>query len=475
MFSRRNFLKASGTACLLPNFACAAAAEVTPKNSVLHLKPSTFQQSHAISGGVPTEFWGFNGTIPGPELRFKKGQIARIMVSNGLLKNTTVHWHGVRVPHAMDGVPHVSQPPIAPGASFQYEFQLKDSGTFWYHPHERSYEQVGRGLFGPLIVEEDDPPAVDRDLTWVLSDFLLDPASGRHQPFGAMAAHAMNGRIGNLITINGVDINQGVRLDVARGERIRLRLINASTARVFAPAFDGHQPWVIAFDGNGVEPHPFEASRTNLGPGMRLDLIIDCPQSAGKEFFIRDAISGQRMATLGYPDKAPLRNERLPPPAALVANNFPRPNLKRAVHHSIEFKGGDSGPPTIGMIDGKDVSYQDMKQKYSVAWTVAGHAAMEESHQHEPLLVLKHNTSYILNLSNSTAFVHPIHLHGMSFQVLSYNGVAPPYPEWRDTVFMGPFDDVQIAFVADNRGDWMFHCHILEHAASGMMGIIRVE
>lgn len=478
MLSRRKFLAASGAALLLPHVSGRAADAVTDASvlqPVLQLRPQVFFKSYAIAGGKPTELWGFNGRTPGPELRFRKGDLARISVSNGLTKNTAVHWHGIRVPHAMDGVPYVSQPPIIPGATFEYEFLLKDSGTFWYHPHERSFEQVGRGLYGALIVEEASPPAVERDIAWVLSDFLLDPATGAHQPFGVMSVHAQAGRIGNVITINGADVGSGIRLEVAQGERVRLRLINASTARVFSLAFDGHKPWIIAFDGHGVTPHLLAASDTFLGPGMRLDLILDCVNQAGQEFSVNDLISGQGLAKITYPGRAPLRSAALPAPARLAANDIPVPDLKKAVRHEIEFRGGDAGPLGIGMVNGKAISYDDMKHKYGLAWTVANHAAIEHEHQHEPLLVLKHNASYVLNLSNRTAFAHPIHLHGTPFQVLRYNGVAPRYPEWRDTVFMNSFDDVQIAFVAATRGDWMFHCHILEHAASGMMGVIRIE
>jgi FtsP/CotA-like multicopper oxidase with cupredoxin domain len=474
MLSRRQLLQGSSALLAVSPFS-GYSAEPAAKDAAYSLTPQPFQRAYAIAGGKPSEFWGFNGSAPGPELRFRKGDVARIAVTNALPADTAVHWHGLRVPHAMDGVPGLSQPPIRPGESFVYELPLKDSGTFWYHPHERSFEQVGRGLYGALIVEEAAPPPVDRDITWLLSDFLLDPATGAHQPFGVMAAHAEKGRLGNVIAINGVDTREGIRIDVARGERLRLRLVNACTARVFSLAFEGHEPWVLAFDGHGVTPHRLAAGATFLAPGMRLDLIIDGVHDAGREFAVTDRVSGTRLARLAYPDMPPLRKDVLPAPARLAANDLPLPDLKSATHHEIEFRGGNAGPPVIGKVDNREVSYDDMKQRYGLAWTVAGHAAMEHVHVHEPLLALKRNSTCVLTLSNNTGFVHPIHLHGLAFQVLSYNGTAPAYPEWRDTVFMDAFDEVQIAFVADNPGDWMFHCHILEHAASGMMGVVRVE
>lgn len=473
-FSRRDFLCAAGSGLLLAPWSSPVRAVAAGERSY-SLKPQPVGKAFSLAGGKNTECWAFDGSSPGPELRFKKGERALISVSNGLKRNTTVHWHGVRVPNAMDGVPYVSQEPIAPGESFTYDFRLPDSGTFWYHPHERSYEQVGRGLFGPLIVEEEEPLPVDRDLTWVLADFLIDPASGEHRPFGEMSAHARSGRLGNVITVNGRESGKDSRLEVAPGERIRLRLINAATARVFALEFAEHQPWVIAFDGNGIPPRPLTPENTFLGPGMRIDLVIDCSRGAGGRYAVKDLVSNQAIASLEYRDVAPVRSERLPPPKPLAPNAYPVPDIKRATHHSIEFRGGDQGPPTIGRIDGKDIPYEDMKSKYGVAWTVAGHSASEDSHHHEPLLVLKRNRSYVLTLSNSTGYIHPMHLHGTTFRVLSYNGANVPYPEWRDTVYLDPFEEVRIAFVADNPGDWMFHCHILEHAASGMMGVFRIE
>src|SRR5260221_2016971 len=131
-----------------------------------------------------TEVWAYDATVPGPTLRVRRGEILRIAVENRLAEETTVHWHGIRLPNAMDGVPFLTQAPIAPRSSFTYEFAPPDAGTFWYHPHERSFEQVGRGLYGAFIVEEERPITVDRDLTWVLGDWRLGPDASINQDFG---------------------------------------------------------------------------------------------------------------------------------------------------------------------------------------------------------------------------------------------------------------------------------------------------
>ncbi|MPZ41262.1 MAG: multicopper oxidase domain-containing protein, partial [Rhizobiales bacterium] len=150
-----------------------------------------------------TDVWAYGRTVPGPEIRVRQGERLRVVVENRLPQETTIHWHGVRVPNAMDGVPHLTQKPIAPGERFVYEFDVPDAGTYWYHPHHRSFEQVGRGLAGALIVEEMEPLPVDRDLVWVLGDWRLARDGSIVNDFGNLMEVTMAGRIGNTVTING--------------------------------------------------------------------------------------------------------------------------------------------------------------------------------------------------------------------------------------------------------------------------------
>ena len=185
----------------------------------------------------------------------------------------------------MDGVPHLTQPPIAPGETFVYEFDVPDAGTYWYHPHERSFEQVGRGLYGPLIVEEREPIQVDRDVTWVLDDWRLLPDAQISDDFGNFMDASHNGRVGNTVTVNGRILET---FPVRAGERLRLRLINAANARIFALEFQDHRPMVIALDGQPVEPHEPAGGRVILGPAMRADLVFDMTGRPG------DALHGHR-------------------------------------------------------------------------------------------------------------------------------------------------------------------------------------
>jgi FtsP/CotA-like multicopper oxidase with cupredoxin domain len=162
--SRRNFLAASGAAATASLLRPRHAQTGGTTDAHLIAKPG---HAHLVGASYPkTAVWAYNANVPGPEIRIRQGGHLRVTVENQLPEETTVHWHGVRVPNSMDGVPHLTQSPIASGESFVYEFDVPDAGTYWYHPHQRSFEQVGRGLYGPLIVEEEDPIQVDRDVIW---------------------------------------------------------------------------------------------------------------------------------------------------------------------------------------------------------------------------------------------------------------------------------------------------------------------
>ena len=218
-FSRRSFLVAGGGAAIgafLPAWPGRAAPSA---KSDLVARPG-----RAALVGAPypeTSVWSYNGAIPGPEIRIRQGERLGISVENRLAEETTVHWHGLRVPNAMDGVPHLTQRPIAPGEAFVYEFDVPDAGTYWYHPHQRSFEQVGRGLYGPLIVEEREPIRVDRDVTWVLDDWRLLQNAQISDDFGNFMDSSHNGRVGNTVTVNGRILES---FAVRAGERVRLRL-----------------------------------------------------------------------------------------------------------------------------------------------------------------------------------------------------------------------------------------------------------
>src|SRR5438132_4502665 len=282
--SRRALLLSAGAAALeatLPFRRSFAASEI--KEHRLTARTATVNLTG--DGHPDTAVWAYGGTVPGLEVRIRQGDPVRFVVSNKLGEDTTVHWHGIRLPNAMDGVPGLTQKPIRPGESFVYEFTPPDAGTFWYHPHADTLQQLGRGLGGALIVEEREPLAVDRDLLWFIEDWRLDD-EGRIAPgFGNRMEAGMSGRIGNTVTLNGRVPEVAT---VKAGERVRLRLVNAALARIVGLRFEGHKPVVVAYDGQPCDLHPPEGGRLLLGPAMRADLVIDMRGAPGRRYAVID-------------------------------------------------------------------------------------------------------------------------------------------------------------------------------------------
>ena len=414
-----------------------------------------------------TDVWCYGGNVPGPEIRLRQGDTLRVSVENRLPQDTTVHWHGLRIPNAMDGAPYVTQPPIQPEESFVYQFTVPDAGTFWYHPHAHSAEQVGRGLMGALVIEEPEPLPVDRDVVWVLGDFRLQDDASVAGGFGNRMEMSMSGRIGNTVTING---RVPDRFRVRSGERVRLRLINAAPARIFGLEFRGHRPLLVAFDGQPVEPHAPEGGRVVLGPAMRTDLILDMTGKPGHSATVVDTFYKDleyKLVEISYTDEQPLRAQPLAAPAKLPPNPIPEPDLANAQRHDVTLTGGMMGG--MGMGGGM------MGMMGGSMWAINGVAVMhDDMRSMKPVLTLTRGKSYVLAIDNQTAWHHPMHIHGHSFRVITRNSARTKYREWRDTVLIPPRERAEIAFVADNPGDWMFHCHILDHQEGGMMSIIRV-
>src|SRR5262245_16552155 len=334
---RRQFLALAAAAAA----GALAPGDVPAQTPARRLRVAGASQALAGEGNPATSVWTYNGTVPGPQLRYRQGERLRVEVENALDVETTVHWHGIRLPNAMDGVPHLTQPPIAAnGGRFLYEFDLPDAGTYWYHPHLGSPEQVGHGLYGALIVEEREPPAVDRDVVWVLSDWRLDRGARIADDFRSFMDSSHAGRIGNTVTVNGAVLES---FSVRAGERIRLRLINASNARIYGLDFDGHEPWLIAFDGQPIEPH--RPGRVVLGPAQRADLVLDCSAAPGSRHPVVDGFYRQRayrVLDLVYSGETATRRSS-PEVPRLSQNPWPKPDLARSERHRTVFGGGMMG------------------------------------------------------------------------------------------------------------------------------------
>lgn len=456
-------------------FACRSAATTTaptPAQQALRefadVLPSTASPNHTVReyaieaapveipfvDGKKLKVWAYNGRVPGPTIRIRLGETLRVRFTNHLPQETTIHWHGVRLPNAMDGVPHLTQPPVQPNATFVYEFTPKDAGTYWFHPHVRASEQVERGLYGVLIVEDAVPPPYSRDIVWVLDDWRLDPTGQIAAQFNTRHDLAMDGRWGNVITINSQ--TQTV-LKVQPGERIRLRLLNTANGRIFKPNFGDLDATIIAVDGNYLRA-PIAANSTDfeLAPGNRLDLDLVFNRSTSAAMQLTDVLSPARpnvLATFEF-DGAPIA-----PPA------FEAPRNAGVPHWSTALSAPSAHNFVLGARSGG---------VFGIEWTIDDQAFAGHQHTMAPLATLPVHAFARLHFTNTSARTHPIHTHGMFFKLLARDGVTVDEPFFRDTIIVHPREELDIGVVPLDVGTWMMHCHILEHAEAGMMATIAV-
>ena len=469
---RRRFLLASSAALAAPSLLRGAA--LAADTAELRAAPTTAQLVPPQYGA--TGVWAFGNSIPGPKIRVRAGERVRRRFVNGLPQNSAVHWHGIRIDNAMDGAAGFTQPPVEPGASFLYDFVAPDPGTYWYHSHDRSWEQMARGLSGPLIVEDVEPwagleGAATREITLFLDDWLLaQDASIHEESLGALHAWAHAGRIGNTFTVNGT---MDPDVPVRAGERLRLRLVNAANARVMPVRIASHRAKVIALDGFPITPRDAEDGVT-LAPAQRADLLIDCTGEPGTRAAIAvDRGRGQwiEVARLGYSDEAPLprAGADVRPLPSWDAGRRPPLDLANAQREMLVMEGGAMGGLARARLGGVDRDFRELIANRRV-WAFNGVAGDLE----EPTFRAKRGRTVHLTMRNATRWPHGIHTHGHHFTVLSINGTPDPYRDRRDTVLLQPDDEIEVAFVADNPGKWLLHCHMLEHQASGMLSWFEV-
>lgn len=461
MISRRQFiagttLVAAGVA-LSPRLGLAADAPT----ATLRARPS---EAPLMGPGKPkTAVWSFGNGSPGPLIRIPQGKAVHIRVENGLSEPTSVHWHGIRLANAMDGVPGMTQDAIPAGGGFDYRFTSPDAGTYWYHSHERAYEQVARGLYGPLIVDEATPPAVDSDRLFLADDWRLGEDGQIAGGFGDLHEMAHGGRLGNWLTVNG---EAAVTYPVRPGERVRLRCISAANARIMAFRFPGVVAHVIALDGQPLAAPQALTGLLVLGPANRADLIVDIPADAKGALAIEEVSTGEPIQAAAFNvSGAPLRTAAAPVPA-LPSNPLPKLDLKDPLVLPLVMQGGMMGQmPDQVEFKGQMYDMRTLMMSQGKAWAfngVAGPMPMK------PLARIARGRTVAVDIDNQTAWQHAMHLHGHHFQVVAKGGKAVQGEPWRDTLLMDSGEKARIAFVADNPGKWLLHCHMLSHHLGGM-------
>ncbi len=452
--TRRTMLAGSSAAMVMASTHSFAAPQR------LRAAPSTFP---IVQDAPDTAVWAYDSRIPGPELRLTQGQRLTRMFENALPQASTIHWHGIRIDNAMDGVPKLTQDAVAPGETFQYDFEVPDAGTYWYHPHNRTWEQMARGLSGPLIVEERDPPEVDHDIPLLIDDWRLEKDGSSVADFGSMRDWSHAGRLGNFVTVNGAT---EFRKPVRARDRLGLRLINTPNARIYRGGLQGLKGWVVAFDGQPLEQLQ-PAGEFLLAPAQRMDLIVDVEDGV-EEGVIYEIERGNRYVLASFPLEGGRRNVALPTLEPLAPNPVPSAKgYEPDITADLVMSGGAMGQMTHAILKGQKKPIRELVRD-GMAWSFNGIAGMAET----PLIEARTGQVIRMKIVNDTQWPHAIHLHGHHFQERHSNEVAGPF---RDTIYFDRNQTREIMFVADNPGKWMLHCHMLEHAAAGMMAWIDVQ
>ncbi|MDH3743384.1 MAG: multicopper oxidase domain-containing protein, partial [Hyphomicrobiales bacterium] len=410
LITRRQMLKGSAGLALLGWSSSARAAEgEAPGQYTLDIRPG--QAELLDAGGPKTPIWGYDGIVPGPLLRVKRGQRMTVAVTNKLVQPTSVHWHGLRIENAMDGVAGLTQEPIQPGETFNYSFVPPDAGTHWYHSHNRGWEQVARGLYGPLIVDEDDAVDVDRDLIIMADDWRLKSDGMLHEEsFGNIGDRAHGGRLGNVLTLNAKPYE---RLIVKSGERVRLRMINSANARIMQFRLAGVEPWLAALDGQAIEPLKLAESALRLAPAQRADLIFDVAAAAGAELAISE-VSGEEPLVAGYlqveeAGDTPKRSADEAP--ALPKHNVPMPDYSKARIVELDMAGGAMGSAEDAVYKGKTLDARTLAREHGQVWTMNGTAGTGL----EPLFSAAQGETIVIRIKNDTRWPHGMHMHGHHF------------------------------------------------------------
>ncbi|MEW4344288.1 multicopper oxidase family protein [Vibrio diabolicus] len=457
--SRRRFLQSSlaiSALTVLP--ACSLSRSTNKQGQYIYditAEPSTAE----LVPGFNTEVLAFNGRIPAPIIRCRQGEKVTINFINKLSEPTTIHWHGLRIPIEMDGVPFLSQAPIMPGETFTYEFTPPDAGTFWYHPHMNSVKQLGMGLVGLIIVEEAEPVQFDEEHEVVLKHWHLDK-QGQWKNLMVPRLSARMGTPGEWSSVNGT--HEPV-YTLKQNATTRLRIANVDNTITYPIAIEGTEAWVIAIDGNPVKT-PYRLTQHKIGPGMRLDIGLIAPK-AGERVYVRQ-MKGRfpfSLCEFEVVESDLPSNKKLP---LLPLNPVPDLDLENAkqIDYVFEWEGA------ITPVDKSGKAIPKFWLMNKRAWE-----GMSIDNIPAPLSTLELGKTYIFNLKNVTQYHHPIHLHGHTFTVLELDGKKLDEPFHTDTVLLGKNGSAKAAFVANNPGRWMYHCHVIEHMKTGLMGYIEVK
>lgn len=460
LITRRNMLKAGGVAAAY-GVGLGVAGTWKYANAAIPMLLEARETVATIDGKSETKgvmTWN-DGPQP-PVIRVQKDAPFSTKLLNSLKEPTTIHWHGLRIPNAMDGVPFLTQPYVYEGDTFDYSFSPPDAGTFWYHPHCNTLTQMGHGLAGLFIVENPDDPTFDHEVALNLRDWRLGGDGQFIQQFKPRDA-ARSGTYGTVRTANWT---MEPEYEAPAGGLVRLRIAVTDVTRIYRFAVDGAEAMVVAIDANPL-PVPFPLDHIEIGPGQRIDMIVRMPDNEGDVVRLMNYRATPSYDVASFRAVGPSLKRDIREVKALPLNPIGVPDVKNAELLKIELSATAEGAPVKESFCGS-LGYNFWAIN-KVPWTG------DTPDPHDPLFELKLGKSYILEMANRTPHAHPMHLHGMSFKALQ-STARDVLPNYTDTYLIQPDEVVQLALKADNPGDWVFHCHIIEHQKTGLTGFFRV-
>lgn len=436
------------------------------KAYTLEAKPTSIR-----IGNRDVTTWAYNGAIPGPTLRVTEGDTLRVTVKNRLPagQGTSIHWHGVPLLNAMDGVSGATQRAIASGQDFTYEFVAPVAGTYFYHSHVGL--QLDRGLYGPLIIDpvrETQPSS--QEMTLILDDWL-DGMTGTpddamkqliamgDRMTGGMSGMPMGPTPPDLLypsyLINGKPADQPQEILVEQGQRVRLRFINAAAASIFHVALQGHRMTVTHTDGQPVVPVEIETLR--IGMGERYDVLVTANRPGVWQLAASvEGAQPQTRAIFRYKGST----------AQAPAATFAPPELKGRMltYGMLQAAPGLVVPPAETPDQVLPIQLSGGNGQYT--WKINGQVFNQAD-----LITIQKLSLIQFAYQNNSMMPHPMHLHGHFFQLENGTGRGP----LKDTVLIDAMQSMKINWVSDNVGTWAFHCHNVYHQEAGMMRFVRVS
>jgi len=481
MFSRRGVLSlgAAGSACVLTGrarrtvgrFATALPADrrQAPVDVVASYRAERVELDLA---GRVVSTWGYNGTVPGPTLRARAGDVVEVTIDNALNEATSIHWHGLAIDNAMDGVPGLTQDDIAPGTAFTYRFEVPDAGTYWFHPHHGL--QLEHGLYAPFIIDDpDDDLDVDAEYVLVLDDWLdgfgatpedelerirtmgAEMGAGGHDMSAMATSPLLGGDAGDAVypmhLINGRPLEDPPTLEPQPrpGDRIRLRVINAGGDTAYRVAVGGHRMTVTHTDGFPIQPIDVDAFL--IGMGERYDVTIEVVDGAWPVIALAEGKGARAAAILRTRGSTATSTPDLTADVDELDGSWLRyADLRGADRVVLE---------PAGEVRTQRVTLTGDMMKFD--WAFDGRAYGD----HQPIEV-DEGEWVLLAIENATTMWHPIHLHGHTPQLGRTGGAR------KDTVNILPNNTVDLLMHATNPGQWMLHCHNAYHLETGMATVL---